>query len=327
VRVKIGGVPHPPLDPPRFEGALRLPDGRRLGYAEFGPAAGKPLLWFHGTPGARRQIAPQARELARERGVRIVSVERPGIGESTPHVYDTLVDFARDIEQLCDALGIERFGVAGLSGGGPYALACAHEMPARVVAVAVLGGVAPAVGPDAAPGGASALIRIFAPWMRRARQPVGGMLRGLVRLLEPLADPAVDLFARQMPPGDQRLFEDPAVRRMFQEDLLLGSRRNMQALLLDVVMFGRHWGFALADIEVPVHLWYGDSDSIVPAHHGEHLARRIPGARLRIRPGEGHLGGLGASHEVFDAIFGHWPGEDDEDEPAHGGERPYVQLP
>lgn len=319
-------MPHPPLDPPRFEGALRLPGRRRLGYAEFGPAGGKPLLWFHGTPGARRQISPQARVLAHEAGVRIVSVERPGIGESTPHLYRRVVDFARDVERLADALGIERFGVVGLSGGGPYALACAHQMPERVVAVAVLGGVAPAVGPDAAPGGASALIRTFAPLMRRARQPVGGMLRGLVRVLEPLADQAVDLFARQMPPGDRRVFEDPAARSMFVEDLLLGSRRHMQALCLDVAMFGRHWGFELADIEVPVHLFYGDADIIVPVHHGEHLAERIPGARLQIRPGEGHLGGLGASHEVFEAIFGHWPGEADAAEPMHGAEPPHARL-
>jgi pimeloyl-ACP methyl ester carboxylesterase len=319
-------VPHPPLDPPRFEGALRLPGRRRLGYAEFGPAGGKPLLWFHGTPGARRQISPQARALAHEAGVRIVSVERPGIGESTPHLYRRVVDFAGDVERLADALGIERFGVAGLSGGGPYALACAHQMPERVVAVAVLGGVAPAVGPDAAPGGASALIRTFAPLMRRARQPVGGMLRGLVRVLEPLADQAVDLFARQMPPGDRRVFEDPAVRGMFVEDLLLGCRRHMQALCLDVVMFGRHWGFALADIEVPVHLFYGDADIIVPVHHGEHLAERIPRARLQIRPGEGHLGGLAASHDVFAAIFGHWPDEADAAEPMPGAEPPHAQL-
>lgn len=316
----------PQLAPPRFEGALRLRGGRRLGYAEYGPASGRPLLWFHGTPGARRQIAPQARALAHERGVRIVCVERPGIGESTPHVYGALVDFAADIEQLCDALGIERFGVAGLSGGGPYALACAHELPARVVAVAVLGGVAPAVGPDAVEGGANGLIRTLAPWLHRARQPVGGLLRGLVRLLEPLADPAVGLFARQMPPGDQRVFEDAAVRLMFQEDIILGSRRSMQALCLDVVLFGRHWGFALADIEVPVHLWYGDADIIVPLHHGAHLAERIPGAQLRIRPGEGHLGGLGASHEVFDAIFGHWPGDSDVAEPKPQREAPHVQL-
>jgi pimeloyl-ACP methyl ester carboxylesterase len=300
-------VPHPPLEPPRFEGSVLLPGGRRLGYAEFGPARGRPLLWFHGTPGARRQIAPQARTLARERDVRIVSVERPGIGESTPHVYDAVLDFSRDIERLCDVLGIERFGVAGLSGGGPYALACAHEMPERVVAVAVLGGVAPTVGPDAVAGGASRMMRAFGPLMQRARQPVGGALRGLVRLLEPLADQAVDLFASQMPPGDQRVFADPATRLMFQEDLLLGSRRHMQAICLDVALFGRPWGFALGDIGVPVHLWYGDADTIVPVQHGEHLARRIPDATLRIRPEEGHLGGLGASHEVFDAILGHWP--------------------
>jgi pimeloyl-ACP methyl ester carboxylesterase len=297
-------VPHPPLDPPRFEGALRLPSGRRLGYAEFGPVEGRPLLWFHGTPGARRQIAPEARALAHEAGVRIVCVERPGIGESTPHVYRALVEFAGDVETLSDALGLERFGVVGLSGGGPYALACAHELPGRVLGAAVLGGVAPVVGPDAAAGGASALIRAFAPWMRRARQPVGGALRGLIRLLEPLADPAVDLFASRMPPGDRRVFADRAVRRMFQEDLILGARRNMQALCLDVVMFGRDWGFALGDIEVPVHLFYGDADVIVPVSHGEHLAQRIPGAKLSIRPGEGHLGGLGASREIFSAIFG-----------------------
>jgi pimeloyl-ACP methyl ester carboxylesterase len=320
-------VPHPPLAPPRFEGALRLPGGRRLGYAEFGPAAGRPLLWFHGTPGARRQIAPRARELAHEEGVRIVSVERPGVGESTPHVYGALVDYARDIERLCDALGIGCFGVAGLSGGGPYALACAHELPARVVAAAVLGGVAPAVGPDAAAGGASGLIRAFAPLMRGARQPLGGMLRGLVRLLEPLADGALDLFARQMPPGDQRLFEDPAMRLMFQEDLILGARRNMQAIFLDVALFARHWGFALADIEVPVHLWYGDGDIIVPAHHGKHLAQRIPGAQLRIRLGEGHLGGLGAAREVFDAVLAHWPEEDEGDEPRPEAEPPSAPAP
>jgi pimeloyl-ACP methyl ester carboxylesterase len=302
-------VPHPLLEPPRFEGTLRLPKGRRLGYAEFGAASGRPLLWFHGTPGARRQIAPEARRLARERGVRIVSVERPGVGDSTPHPYRAVTDFARDIERLCDSLGIERFGIAGLSGGGPYALACAHELPARVVAVAVLGGVAPAVGPDAAAGGTSWLFRACAPLASRARRPLGGLLRGLVRLLEPHADTAVDVFASRMPPGDQQIFQDAAMRRMFQEDLVLGSRRHMQAIWLDLMLFARHWGFALADLAVPVHLWYGDSDTIVPLRHGEHLAGRIPGARLRVRPGEGHLGGLGASREVFDAVFAHWPGQ------------------
>jgi pimeloyl-ACP methyl ester carboxylesterase len=298
-----------PLPLPRFEGTVRLAGGRRLGFAEFGPSTGRPLVWLHGTPGARLQIAPEARLLAHERNIRIVSVERPGVGESTPHLFEAVVDFARDVEQLADALGLERFAVAGLSGGGPYALACAHEMPERVVAGAILGGVAPSVGPDAAEGGAASVVRPLEPLLRRAQSPLGGFMRGLVRVLEPFADPVTSLFARIMPQGDQRLFEDSDMREMFQQDLILGSRRYMQAIFLDALLFGRPWGFLLADIRVPIHLWYGDSDTIVPVRHGEHLAERIPGAKLRVRGQEGHLGGLGASDEIFDALLGHWPDE------------------
>lgn len=296
---------------PRFEGVLHLERGRELGYAEYGPVTGRPLLWFHGTPGARGQVAPAMRVAASERGVRLIAVERPGIGDSTPHLYAALVDWAADVEALCDALGLGRVAVGGLSGGGPYALACAHEMPDRVVAAAVLGGVAPTMGEDAAVGGTSSLTRMLSPVFRRRHAQGGVGLRRLVRVLEPFADRATDLFARFMPPGDKLIFADPAVRKMFQDDLITGSRRFMHAILLDVVLFGRPWGFSLGDIRVPVHLWYGDADNIVPMAHGEHLAKRIPRAVLRIRPGEGHLGGLGASDEILDVVLEHapWRGE------------------
>lgn len=300
------------LDEPRFEGAIRLADGRRLGFAEFGPVTGRPLLWFHATPGARRQIAPEARALARKHGVRIISVERPGIGDSTAYAYEALVDFATDVEQLCEALGIARFAVAGLSGGGPYALACAHEMPERVTVVAVLGGVAPASGPDAARGGANELIRAFSPVLGRTWRPLGTAMQGLVRVLEPWADPVMDLFARTMPPGDQSVFAEPGTRRMFQEDLILGSRRNMHALWLDTRLFGRAWGFALEDVRVPVFLRYGDADVIVPLDHGRHMADRLPDAELRVYPGEGHVGALGASREIFQVILERWSEPDRE---------------
>ena len=280
---------------PRFEGTLVLEDGRHLGFAEYGPRSGRPLLWFHGTPGARRQIAPAGREAAHERDVRLIAVERPGIGDSTPHCYAALIDWAADIAWLCDALGIERFAVSGLSGGGPYALACAHEMPDRVVAAAVLGGVAPAACPEAVPGGVSTLTRLMGPLFEYTRAPLDPFMRTLIRVLEPLADQAMDLFASMMPPGDRRVFADPAIREMFQKDLLHGSRQHMQAMFLDAILFGREWGFLLSDIDVPIHLWCGDADNLVPLAHGEQMARRIPNAVLRVRPEEGHLGGLGAS--------------------------------
>lgn len=294
--------------PPRYEGAYRLPDGRTLGYAEYGPAHGKPLLWFHGTPGGRRQIAPAARELADQRGVRLIAIERPGIGDSTSHSYASLKEWAADIRAFCDAKGIEHFAACGLSGGGPYTLACAYYLADRVTAVTVLGGVAPAVGADAVAGGVSGLVRTFAPTIRYVRPPLNRFLVGFIKRAAARADTAVDLAARFMPPGDQRVFEDPAVRHMFVDDILLASRYQMQALLHDVAIFGRDWGFSLAGIEAPVYLLYGDADNIVPIAHGVHLSERLPNAQLRIRPGEGHLGGLGASQEIFDDLLAHWPG-------------------
>jgi pimeloyl-ACP methyl ester carboxylesterase len=299
------------LRPPRLEAAIVLEDDRQLGYAEYGPSHGRPVIWFHGSPGARRQISPSARDAAHDRDVRIIAVERPGIGASTPHLYESMLGFAVDIRRLCDALEVERFSVAGLSGGGPYALACAHEMPEQVVSVAVLGGVAPTVGRDAARGGLSPVTRMLSPVVARTRVPLGAALRGLIRVLEPLADQAIDLFARTMPPGDQRVFADRATRQMFADDLIRGSRHHMQAMFLDAVLFGRHWGFQLDAIQTPVHLWYGDADTFVPVAHAEHMAERIPNSTLVMRPDEGHLASLGASHEIIDTILSHWPEEED----------------
>ena len=291
------------LEPPRIEGTIVLSGGRQLGYAEYGPSSGFPVLWFHGTPGARGQIAPVAREAAHDRAVRIVAIERPGIGASTPHIYDRVRDMAADVEELCDALELDQFAVVGLSGGGPYALACAHEMPERVVTAVLLGGVAPAVGPDKAEGGPTNLVRALSPVIARTYRPMGAMMRQLVRVLTPFADPAIDAFARFMPPGDQRVFADLGVRKMFADDIVAGSTHHMQALFLDAIVFGRHWGFELKGIRVPVHMWYGDADVIVPLEHGQHMTERIPNAMLQVRRDEGHLGGLGASHEVLDKVL------------------------
>lgn len=292
---------------PRVEGTIRLKDGRKLGYAEFGPASGHPLFWFHGSPGARRQIAPETRQLAHDKGVRIICVERPGIGDSTPHRYKHIAEFGADIEYLADAMALEKFGVAGLSGGGPYALACAARMPERVVVAAILGGVAPAAGADAAEGGPSAGLRRYGGLVGALHKPLGSVVSGAVYLLTPVAESCVKLFSRFMPPGDQRVFADPLVREMFVDDLVLGSRGNMQAMFLDARLFARDWGFRLAELRVPVFLIYGDEDTIVPVEHGHHMASCIPESNLRVREKAGHLGGLEASKEIIDVLLSSWP--------------------
>ena len=98
------------ITPPRVEGTVRVARLRRLGFAEFGPAEGRVLVWVHGTPGARRQIPQSARAAAEELGVRIVGIDRPGVGWSTPYRYGSLLDFATDLAKVSDQLGFERFG-------------------------------------------------------------------------------------------------------------------------------------------------------------------------------------------------------------------------
>src|SRR5246500_5015701 len=134
---------------PRLEGNIAVGDDRQLGFAEFGDPQGRAVFWLHGTPGARRQIPTEARVFAEREGVRLIGIDRPGIGSSTPYQYPNVLAFAEDIRTVADTLGIDKMAVVGLSGGGPYTLACAAAMPDRLVAVAVLGGVAPTQGPEA----------------------------------------------------------------------------------------------------------------------------------------------------------------------------------
>ncbi|WP_426570833.1 alpha/beta fold hydrolase [Aquihabitans sp. McL0605] len=284
---------------PRLEGTVGIGGGRRLGFAEFGPPDGRAVVWLHGTPGARRQIPQEARAFAEANGVRIVGIDRPGIGSSTPHLYRRMLDFAVDLEAVADEIGLDELIVIGLSGGGPYALAAGHALPDRVRTIGVLGGVAPTVGPDAIDGGLVSVGRHLEPLIRVGRVPIGIGLTGMIRLLKPLAPPALDLFAKVSPSGDRALLERPEFKAMFLDDLLNGSRKQISAPLADVLLFCRPWGFELADVKVPVHWWHGDADHIIPFEHGVHCVTRLPDAELHVLPGESHLGGLGAGEEIL----------------------------
>ena len=286
-------------DAPRLEGTVGVGDGRRLGFAEFGTPHGRAVIWLHGTPGARRQIPVEARRFAWEHDVRIVGIDRPGIGSSTPHLYGSMSDIASDLEAVADVIGLDELIVVGLSGGGPYALAAGAALPDRVKAVGVLGGVAPTVGPDAIDGGLVALGKRLSPLLAVGRVPIGIGLTGAIRVIKPLASPGLDLYARLSPAGDRALLERPEFKAMFLDDLLNGSRKQISAPLADVLLFSRPWGFDLADVTVPVHWWHGDADHIIPFDHGVHVVTRLPHAELHVLPGESHLAGLGAGEEIL----------------------------
>ncbi len=293
----------PSPERPALEGSVAVRDGRRLSFAEYGSPRGPAVVWMHGTPGARRQIPLDARAYAAERGLRIIGVDRPGIGSSSPHVYDNVLDWTDDLELLLDALAVEEVRLIGLSGGGPYVLAAGAAMPERVAGIGVLGGVAPTRGPDAVDGGKIQLAVRLAPLISAARVPLGVALTGAIRTIRPLAGPGLDLYAAVQPPGDRNLLGRPEIKAMFLDDLLNGARFQISAPLADLILFTREWGFRLVDVTVPVRWWHGDDDHIVPFAHGEHVVARLPDATLSVIDGESHLGGLGIARAVLDELM------------------------
>ncbi|MCB0896003.1 MAG: alpha/beta hydrolase [Nocardioides sp.] len=288
---------------PALEGSIAVRGDRRLSFAEYGPRRGPAIVWMHGTPGARRQIPLEAREYADQRGVRIIGLDRPGIGSSTPYLYPNILDWTQDLELVLDTLAIDTVRLIGLSGGGPYALAAGAALPDRVHGVGVLGGLAPTEGVDAAEGGIIQLAVTLAPLLQVARVPLGVALTQGIRLVRPLAGPALDLYARVQPPGDRNLLSRPEFKAMFLDDLLNGSRFQTSAPINDLVLFTKAWGFELADVRVPVRWWHGDDDHIVPFRHGAHVVERLPDATMTVIDGESHLGGLSIAQDVIDTLM------------------------
>ncbi|MFM7069679.1 MAG: alpha/beta fold hydrolase [Actinomycetes bacterium] len=296
---------HGPVVPPepRATGEVSVSSTRHLGWAEFGHPDGDPVLWFHGTPGARTQIPPAVDEVALARGFRIITVERPGTGRSTDHRYHRVLDFAADIEVLADELGLDRFAVIGLSGGGPYTLGVAHAMPDRVVCASLLGGLGPVRGPDAV-WSYTRVLRFMAPTLEVLRTPLGSLVNGVLRVATPFANVAYGAYATVLGLADTATLREPEFRAMFIRDLIEAG--ELRAVAHDLALFARHWGFGLDEVQVQVVCWQGLADHIVPPSHGHHQAARLPLGELRVRPGAGHFAGFNQVTEVLDRLRQVW---------------------
>lgn len=291
---------------PRRVGEVELRDGRQLAWAEFGHPDGDPVLWFHGTPGARFQVPPLVDEVALRSGFRVVTIERPGTGRSSDHRYHRIVDFAGDVEVVVDTLDIDRFAVVGLSGGGPYTLAVAHELPDRVVVASLLGGFGPTRGPDAVLS-YTRLLGLAAPVLETLRGPLGTVLSSVARIADPLADPVFSIYVALLGFADRGVLGHPQFKAMFLHDLL--SADDLRAAAHDLALFSRHWGFSLTEVQPPVVVWQGLADTIVPPSHGHHQASRVPRGELHVRAGEGHFAGFADVEAVLGRLREVWAAE------------------
>ncbi|HUY73007.1 MAG TPA: alpha/beta hydrolase [Candidatus Dormibacteraeota bacterium] len=268
-------------------GTVRLSDGRRLAYTERGDPSGVPVIHHHGMPGSRLEHEAES-EFYRSLGVRVITPDRPGYGLSDALAHARLLDWPRDVLELADILGLERFGVTALSGGGIYALACAAAIPERIIEVAVTGCPAPMQRPGAMSG--MRLATRVGVWLGASAPWVLGLgATAVAKVVKRYPRFVVAQANRDKPPADLRWLSMPSVMGGAAESLQEALRFGASGYVRDICALARPWGFPLDHIRVPVRLWHGDLDTVIPLRHGEYLASVIPGSVLQVCPGEAHM--------------------------------------
>jgi pimeloyl-ACP methyl ester carboxylesterase len=279
-----------PAIPEHLEHRIPTPDGRVLAVAEWGDPDGIALFALHGTPGGRISYWMDPGIYARY-GLRRLTLDRPGYGDSTRRRGRSVADITSDIEVIAEALGVGQFAVTGGSGGGPHALACAALMGDRVLRCLAQVSIAPygANGIDFLAGMNEGNVAEF-----NAALAGEHVLRGLLErerrtTLQRLADGNTNFLGDdyEMAEADQAQMAkhfDRIVHHM--TDCL---RPGVDGWIDDDIAFTKPWGFDVSSIRVPVYLAYGRADNLVPAAHGDWLAAHIPGAEVHVTD-VGHLG-------------------------------------
>ena len=268
-------------------GRLRLADGRQLGWAEFGAGNGTPLLYCHGTPGCRLEAGLAATAAARL-GLRLIAADRPGFGLSTPAPGRELNDVARDLEELCDHLGLERLLLLGVSGGAPFACASAYRLGPRVTALGLVAPVGPLVELSSSLP-LPPMWRALQAWSRRQAPPLNRLLAPLGFFIRHFPRFFLRCQARLLCASDRDVLTRPAVRRVLQDSLRCALQPGREGLVDDIASFARPWGFSLARIDTPARIWHGGCDQLVPPYFGEILGQRLGSCTTTLLPDEGHF--------------------------------------
>jgi|TARA_B100001540_G_scaffold74175_1_gene67018 pimeloyl-ACP methyl ester carboxylesterase len=275
------------MSSPELLESVKLSDGRSLSFARFGDPSGKPVFYFHGFPGSR--LEPQSNHDAfLKAGIQLLALDRPGIGHSTRKNKRKLLDWPDDVVEIAKILKLEKFSILGVSGGGPYALACARAIPGYLNKVTVACGL----GPIDAPNATSGMMLSNRVLFRYGKffPPVLHLSTFLmVRQLSSKPAKGLKKFVEGLPEPDRLVLSKTDAQDFVAASAVEGVRQGSGPLLEEIGIYSRSWGFKLEDLNVPVSLFQGEVDIDVPASMARHQASLIPDCEINLYPNDGHF--------------------------------------
>ena len=271
------------------ENLIQLPDGAVVAFEEYGDANGVPVIFCHGWPSSRT-MARLTDEPARELGIRIVSLDRPGIRGSSLQPNRKLSDWPCLLEQVVERLDLPEFRMLAISGGAPYAYATAVAMPERVRAIAIVGGAPPTAEITDGEG----LLPLYR-WMLALYRSRPGLLRRCFYLVRPFLSvrspvrfrPFVLKMLRLRRCDADSLRNAAAFEAVF-ESQRLAWRASAEGVMADAEIYAQPWGFAIEDVRVPVRLWHGKEDRAFSVQLAEQMVKRLPNCKSRFVNDAGH---------------------------------------
>jgi pimeloyl-ACP methyl ester carboxylesterase len=282
---------------------LQLPDGRTLAFAEYGSAEGNVLVACQGYPGSRLEAVAFSAHAALA-NVRVISLDRPGFGRSSFQDHRAFLDWPNDLLALTERLHIDRFAIVGVSGGAPYALACAYRIPERLSACGVVSGIGPLKLGTAGMSRQNRLVLFLASHASWLLRPLLNVNARAFRD-EQHASKAMPKAMKSMVKPDREALVASGLVDNFAADISETYRQGTQGAVYEGRLYGRDWGFRLEDIAFqPLYLWHGALDTNVPIGMARAIAAKLRGCTATYYPDEGHLSTL-LNHqpEFFSALF------------------------
>ncbi|MBA3535729.1 MAG: alpha/beta hydrolase [Tatlockia sp.] len=264
---------------------IDLTNGNTLGYAEYGSNTGFPILFFHGLPGSRLE-AEKLHQAALRMHLRLIGIDRPGMGLSSQQKNRTMLCWAEDVAKFTEDLNLKTFSIIGHSGGAPYVAACAYRIPEKLHKAVIVSGIAPLTYPEARSSLSKSQKQMH--WMIRYCPIV---LKLMMRMsFKALENPQrLKTMLKQLPEIDAKIFENTSFRDSMVLALKEAFRQDATGVVSEFKLLLKSWGFDLKQIRCPFVIWQGGKDLQAPVQHAEIYAQHIPEAEYVFLKEEGHI--------------------------------------